>query len=572
MLSTASFEILETKSLDHLPLVGACMRYLEIRETIDGLIPPHSLNHVTPGECVEALVLSILTGQHALYKVSEVLSQYDTSIIFQREVDPQWFHDNRLGNALDDMWAVGLDKLYSGIISTAIIKYSLELSRLHFDTTSISLFGAYEGWEEGPWVSFGYSKDHRPDLKQLLFGMTVTGDGGVPITGRITSGSTSDSEENRFNLTSLRPVVPDLTKSILVADSKFFSGSTLELAYQENIPFVTLVPKTVGLREELVKEEGDFKPLLTRPGRHKGEIEEYKGFSAERAYRYKSSTGEEIERTMRFLVVESTVLSRQKAKGIERAILKEKKKLSKLAEKVSKRIYSCPQDAEKEAQLVREKTKLLYHELDIKINQRELPVKRERRGRPAKGEEAPTKRGWTVGIGFSQNPEKIVESKRREGRFVLATSILDRNSLPDEEILKTYKGQSSVETNFKWAKNPAAVAPIFLDNPKRIAALGFIYLVALMIYTLMERQIRKVLKGSGKKIPGNKGLTDNPTGQVLFKALRGIAVVSFSIGSNVFKKVTNLTEVHRLIITLFNFDLVIYQPLTKNTIIGAKTS
>ena len=246
------------------------MRYLEIAKTIDEIVSPHPLNHVTTGECVEAFVLSILTGEHALYNVSDVLSQYDTSVIFQKEVDPNWFHDNRLGNGLDDLKAVGLDNLYSAIISKAIIKHSLELSRLHFDTTSLSLYGEYETDEEEPLITFGHSKQHRPDLKQVLFGMTVTQDGNIPITGRITAGNTSDSTENRFNITSLRNIVPDLSNSILAADSKFFCSTTLDMAYQNNLSFVTLVPKTVGLREDLVKEDGDFHLLLTKEGRKKG--------------------------------------------------------------------------------------------------------------------------------------------------------------------------------------------------------------------------------------------------------------------------------------------------------------
>jgi len=155
-------------------------------------------------------------------------------------------------------------------IAKTIVKHSLGLSRLHFDATSLSLYGEYNSDEENPLVTFGYSKEHRPDLKQILFGMTVTQDGNVPITGRITSGNTSDSTENRFNITSLRNIVPDLSKSILVADSKFFSGIILDLAYQNNLSFVTLVPKTVGLRDELVKEIGDFQLLLTKEGRKKG--------------------------------------------------------------------------------------------------------------------------------------------------------------------------------------------------------------------------------------------------------------------------------------------------------------
>lgn len=89
-----------------------------------------------------------------------------------------------------------------------------------------------------------------------------------------------------------------------------------------------------------------------------------------------------------------------------------------------------------------------------------------------------------------------------------------------------------METNFKWTKNPAAVAPILLKDPKRIAALGFIYLVALMVYTLMQRQIRQSLKRTQKNIPGNKGLTDNPTGRVLFQHMKGIAVIVISLGKS----------------------------------------
>ena len=87
-----------------------------------------------------------------------------------------------------------------------------------------------------------------------------------------------------------------------------------------------------------------------------------------------------------------------------------------------------------------------------------------------------------------------------------------------------------------------------------------INLVALMVYTLMERQIRKRLKEEGEVIKGNKGKTDNPTGQVLFKNLRGISVAIFSIGNQISKNTTNLTKMHEKIVSLFGFDMQIYSP------------
>jgi len=554
-----SLKIIDVKRLDHLPLVAACMRHLEIAKTIDEIVPPHTLNHVTTGECVEALVLMILTGEHALYKVSETLSEYDTSVIFQKEVNPDWFHDNRLGNALDDLHDAGLYRLYSSIISKAIVKYSIELSRLHFDTTSLSLYGEYESDSEEPLVTYGYSKGHRPDLKQVLFGMTVAADGRVPITGRITSGNTSDSTENKFNIASLRNIVPDLSKSILAADSKFFSGPTLDLAYQNNLSFVTLVPKTVSLRNELVKENGDFKLLLTKEGRKKETFEEYKGYSVIKPYIYENEKGEKVERTMRFLVVESTSLENKKGKKIDAGVAKEEEKLTKLTANLEEKVFACEKDALTEVDQIKDKEKPLYHTLDLDVKKVDVPVKRGR-GRPRNDEKVPTEDKWVIEPHFSVDTEKVEERRNSESRYVLTTDILDKEELPDDEILKVYKGQAGVESNFKWTKNPAAVAPIFLNNENRILALGFVFLVALMIYTLMERQIRKKLEEEGEEIKGNKGTTDNPTGQVLFRDLRGIAVASFAIGDKVYKKTSNLNEMHKLIVSLFGFDLQIYQP------------
>ncbi len=534
------------------------MRHLEIAKTIDEIVSPHPLNHVTTGECVEALVLSILTGEHALYNVSEVLSQYDTSVIFQKEVDPNWFHDNRLGNGLDDLEAAGLENLYSAIISKAIVKHSLGLSHLHFDATSLSLYGEYNSDEENPLVTFGYSKEHRPDLKQILFGMTVTQDGNVPITGRITSGNTSDSTENRFNITSLRNIVPDLSKSILVADSKFFSGITLDLAYQNRLSFVTLVPKTVGLRDKLVKESGDFQLLLEKEGRKRGTFEEYRGYSVIRPYVYENEKGEKVERTMRFLVVESTTLEKKKGKKIDAGISTEEEELTKMADNLKKKVFACEEDALMEASRIKDKKKVLYHSLNLDVKKIEVTVKRGR-GRPRNDEKVQTLEKWVIDVSFTLSSDKVSKRQQSESRYVLATSILDKERLPDDEFLKVYKGQAGVESNFKWAKNPAAVAPIFLNNENRILALGFVYLVALMVYTLMERMIRKKLKEEGEVIEGNKGMTDNPTGQVLFKNLRGISVAIFTIGDKIYKNTTNLTDMHKLIVSLFGFNMQIYQ-------------
>jgi hypothetical protein len=177
------------------------LRELAVKDTLDALIPPHERHAVTVGECVEALVLTMLTGEHALSRVADTLASYDLAVIFQRSLEAAHFHDNRLGRALDALWTMGLDRIYGAVISQAIQQYALDMARLHTDTTSLKVYGAYEREEdeEGPLVTFGYSRDHRPDLRQLLFGLTVTADG-VPVWGPVADGNRSDRTEHRFHI------------------------------------------------------------------------------------------------------------------------------------------------------------------------------------------------------------------------------------------------------------------------------------------------------------------------------------------------------------------------------------
>jgi Domain of unknown function (DUF4277) len=151
LLTPLTPEVVDVKRLDHLPLVGAMLQELAVKEPLDALIPPHERHKVTVGECVEVLVLTILTGEHALSRVAEVLAGYDLEVIFQRPMDAAHVHDNRRGRALEALWTIGLDRLYGAVSSQAIQRDALDLARLQTDATSLKLYGAYErDDDEGP--------------------------------------------------------------------------------------------------------------------------------------------------------------------------------------------------------------------------------------------------------------------------------------------------------------------------------------------------------------------------------------------------------------------------------------
>jgi Domain of unknown function (DUF4277) len=156
-VATSSPEIVDVQRLDHLPLVGARRRELAVKDLLEALIPPHQRHVVTVGECLEALVLTILTGEHALSRVADTLAGYDLEIVFPRPGDAAHFHDNRLGRALDALWTARLERLSGAVMRHAIQPYARDLARLHTETTSLTVYGAYErdADEAGPLVTFG---------------------------------------------------------------------------------------------------------------------------------------------------------------------------------------------------------------------------------------------------------------------------------------------------------------------------------------------------------------------------------------------------------------------------------
>jgi transposase len=554
-------ELVDVKRLDHLPLVGAMLRELAVQDTLDALIPPHERHAVTGGECVEALVLTILTGEHALSRVADTLAGYDLEVIFQRPMNAVHFHDNRLGRALDALWAAGLDRIYGAVISQAIRHYALELVRLHTDTTSLKVYGAYErdADEAGPLITYGYSRDHRPDLKQLLFGLTVTAEG-VPVWGHVTDGNDSDSTEHRFHITHLRDHLPDLGEPLLVADSKCFAGETMALAAEHRFHFVTLVPQTVKLRQELVEApELESLPVLwEQPGRRHGEREQYRGASVVRSYRWKTVAGAVQEVALRFLVVESTQLAKAKAPRLAAGQQVERAALTTLQQQWQRRTFACEADAHQAATLGLRELSLQGHQLTYTVGCEWVPAKRATRGRPPKAAPRPQRQVWRVRWQVREAPEAITARARRERRFVLATNVLEGQHLSNAELLQAYKGQPAAELSFKWAKNPAAIAPIFLETPTRIAALGCVYLIALLVYTLVERQVRNSLAARGETLPDRPAPSQHPTARTVFQLMRNIAAVTLYWAERRHRQVTTLNAHQVHVIDLLGYGRSIY--------------
>jgi transposase len=240
-------------SVAHLPLVLGVLRKLEIATLIDSIIPSHQDQVVSAGRAVEALVLSILDGHHALYKVGRRLDERGMLALLQPGLAPQSLHDSRLGQTLDALYGANLHTVFSAIALRTLDIYRIGTPWIHQDTTTISFYGAYEDGEgdhKGPRPTYGYSKDGRGDLKQVILSLGVSGDGGVPLRMGLHDGNRSDTVDIPEAIKQSVALGLDGLRG-LVADSKAYTPRTLGLCQETGMGLVTLVPRTCAIRQEV---------------------------------------------------------------------------------------------------------------------------------------------------------------------------------------------------------------------------------------------------------------------------------------------------------------------------------
>jgi transposase len=239
----------------HLPLVLGVVRKLNIATLIDTFCPPHPAPVFSCGRGVEALLLAMLDGHHALYKVGARLEERGMLPILQPGLTRTSLHDYRLGQILDVLFAVNLNRGFGAIALNALEVYAIPTPWLHQDTTTITLYGTYE--EEPhrsaapvpPRPAYGHSQDGRDDLKQVLLSLGVSSDG-LPLRMGVREGNTSDSTETPVAIEECLALGLDGVRGI-VADSKAYCKRTLGLCLERRVGLITLIPRTCAVRQEL---------------------------------------------------------------------------------------------------------------------------------------------------------------------------------------------------------------------------------------------------------------------------------------------------------------------------------
>src|SRR5512132_2956593 len=414
----------------HLPLVLGGVRKLNVAALIDTFYPPHPAHVLSCGRGVEALLLAILDGHHALYKVGARLEERGMLPLLQ----PGWtrasLHDYRLGQILEALFAAHLNRVFGAIALNALDVYTISTPWLHQDTTTITLYGAYE--EEPhrgerpvpPRPAYGHSKDGHDDLKQVLLSLGVSSEG-LPLRLGVRDGNTSDSTETPVAIEACLALGLDGVRGI-VADSKAYCKRTLGLCLEQGVGLITLVPRTCAVRQEVEawgQQHGALPLLLEKPGRTRQEPPRcWHGQSVVRRVPVEYADGRLDVAEIRFLVVHSSQLAHQAAVTYAAAQAKEAERVTAHVRRVEARWFACAADAE--------------------------AAIAEYAGR-GQGRRGRKPRPWRYHVLHYQvescyrlrvHPEALVPSEEAHGWTVLATTV-GPEGCTDAELLQAYQEQ-----------------------------------------------------------------------------------------------------------------------------------
>jgi len=506
----------------HLPAAAAYCRRIGLVETVNSIVS--SQMNIQPGVVVQAMVLDTLSGRSPLYRLKEFLTGRDVELLIGDDLPADAFSDVNVGRSLDAIFEAGASKIVTALGVQATDAFALDTSAPSYDTTSTSLWGDYRDCEgdnqpSGPIITWGHSKDKRPDLKQFMTELLCV-DRGVPIFGRTLDGNSSDKTSNNAILSRISSIMSKHGLGsgafVYVADSAMVTKKNLE-AVGSNL-FVSRLPANykeceraigVAVDSDEWSHIGQTSETITRGNRP---CAQYKAFE---------TTVTLYEKRYRAVVIHSSSHDKRRQKRYDRLVASSEKSIRNTLKKMPN-IYACEPDA-KRAATQAEKLSGRLHNVSVSI----CSEKVRKRGRPPKNAPAPTRTIYRLEWNINENDTEVARLRELAGCFVLLSNVPTNGdgALDEAELLRTYKGQYGVESDFAFLKDPLIVNDVFLKKPSRIDALGMVLIIALMIWRLMERNMRKYVESTGKQLPGWAGrATERPTSFMMTTVIRGIMV------------------------------------------------
>jgi len=523
--------------LDHFGLIASVIKDVGLISMIDARLVPDAQEEITPGEAVAGMILNGLGfANRPLSLTPQFFANKPLDLLFRAGVEASMFNRFKLGRTLDEVHGYGCDPLFSELALAVCAHEGSEQRFHHLDTTSFSLSGDYvpESDEQGIRITYGYSKDHRPDLKQAVLELLVSQDGGVPLVSKSWDGNASDTQIFQERAQALMKAFAGApTPRYLVADAKLYTEETA--ATLAKLGFITRIPGTLKLVSQVITQvlkQELWQRLDETTCYHRLELCHY-GMA------------------QRWLVVSSQAARERAEASVTKAQQREGKAIEKHLFHLQAKRFETPEAAHAALAVLAQSWR--YHQVETAcvIEHKHYAGK----GRPTST--SPIKSiEWQIHAQARLDQERIAFRKQQSACFVIGTNI-DLSQLSDPAVIQAYKAQAQAEGGFRFLKDPLFfVSSLFVKKPCRIQGLLMVMTLALLVYAVTQRRLRHHLARQNETLPNQINQpTERPTLRWVFQLLEGIHRVRVTVQGEVHDLIEGLTAVQIKILRLFGEEV-----------------
>jgi transposase len=487
--------ILQSATVGALPILNRFLGRMRLEKFLGAALPKEDRRtKLSPVKALLLLVRNVLVSRAPIYGMGEWAARHAPDLLGLTQTEIALLNDDRVGRALDKLFAADVPALVLAVARHVVQEFGVSLDELHNDSTTVSFYGAYSAAAEERRafgrptlaITFGYNKDHRPDLKQLLFILTVTEDGGVPLHFRAASGNVVDDQTHRETW----DVLCQLTGRrdfLYVADCKLATSENMAYLHQRQGRFVTVLPRTRS-------EDAAFRDLV-RQGQVRWRLLWAKT-DDEGNVLDRFSTSEQPAQTAegyRLLWYHSQRKAEQDAVARSDRIDRALKQLAALREKLHSPRTRYRQEskvAEAVAEILQAGSAAEWIRTEVQPRVVES-YRQDHRGRPGQHTRYRKQVATRFDLIYSIDDARAAEDAKSDGIFPLVTNVLDLSPL---ELLRVYKRQPTIEKRFAQLKTDFEVAPVYLKSVHRIQALLCVYFFALLVEALLERELRQAMQ------------------------------------------------------------------------------
>jgi transposase len=483
--------------LGAVPLVNHFLDRVGLDQALARWLPePDRRFKLSPATAIRLLVVNLLVGRTPLYGLGEWAAPYAPGLLGLPGGDTGWLNDDRVGRALVSLFDADRASLLTELIVGVIGEFGVDTSQMHNDSTSVSVHGQYVDADGAPRrgkptpaVTFGHSKDHRPDLKQLVWILTVSADGSVPMAYRLADGNTADDPTHIPTWDALVKVL-GRREFLYIADSKLCSGEAMRHIDSNEGRFVTVLPRTRGedkwFRDWVQTNPPQWTEAIRQPAERIGDLPRvWSTFTSP----LPSAEG------YRVIWVHSTV----KAARDEHARRSRIQAGTAAIDELNLKLAGPKTRLKTRATIEQATAKALADTgsarwLEVTVTQTvEESFRQEKRGRP--GAETRYRRTTRTrhNLTWRSRDDLIAYDAASDGCFPLVTN--DQN-LTEKDVLVAYRYQPNLERRHHLLKSVQDADPLWLRDPARIEAIFCCQFLALLVGALIERQIRTAMRAA----------------------------------------------------------------------------